>query len=96
MAMRGDTYGWPDDKEHQMLHANGDGSDFDISIEEADDAAAVAHASIGREVLIATIQAFHDTLLSRGASETMEENVVKLAGLAAVIYRSTPALCNHF
>eukprot|EP00957_Ditylum_brightwellii_P156834 11936826-Ditylum_brightwellii.AAC.1 len=39
-TVKGDTYGWPDDEEHQMLHANGDGSDFDINIEEADDAAA--------------------------------------------------------
>eukprot|EP00957_Ditylum_brightwellii_P010077 760768-Ditylum_brightwellii.AAC.2 len=83
-----DTYGWPDDKEHQMLHANGDGSDFDINIEEADAAAAVAHAIIGKEVPIVKIQAFHDTLLSRGASATMTENVGMLAELASVVFGS--------
>eukprot|EP00957_Ditylum_brightwellii_P073105 5556592-Ditylum_brightwellii.AAC.1 len=60
-----DAYDWTDDKEHQMLHSNDDGSDFDTNIEKVDDAAAAAHASIGREVLIVTIQAFHDTLFSR-------------------------------
>eukprot|EP00957_Ditylum_brightwellii_P200939 15317213-Ditylum_brightwellii.AAC.1 len=60
------------------MHAKGDGSNFDINIEEADNAAAVAH-----------------TLLSRGASEMIEENIGMLAGLASVIYRNTPALCNH-
>eukprot|EP00957_Ditylum_brightwellii_P069551 5281922-Ditylum_brightwellii.AAC.1 len=39
------------------MHAKGDGSDFDINIEEADNAVAVAH-----------------TLLSRGASDMMEES----------------------
>eukprot|EP00957_Ditylum_brightwellii_P205565 15344436-Ditylum_brightwellii.AAC.1 len=61
------------------MHAKGNGSDFDINIEEADNTAAVAH-----------------TLLSRGASEMMEENVGMLAGLVSVIYRTMPALCNCF
>eukprot|EP00957_Ditylum_brightwellii_P119942 9153567-Ditylum_brightwellii.AAC.1 len=61
------------------MHAKGDGSDFDINIEEADNVAAVAHI-----------------LLSRGASEMMEESVDMLAGLASVIYHKIPALCNCF
>eukprot|EP00957_Ditylum_brightwellii_P114383 8720812-Ditylum_brightwellii.AAC.2 len=48
------------------MHAKGDGSNFDISIEEADDAAAVTH-----------------TLLSRGVSETMKEDVGMLVVLVS-------------
>eukprot|EP00957_Ditylum_brightwellii_P026703 2019839-Ditylum_brightwellii.AAC.1 len=63
---------------------------------KADDTTAVAYASIGREVPIAINQAFHDTHLSGDASETMEENVGMLAGLASAVHFDMLTLCNCF
>ena len=59
----------------------------------AEDAAVVAYASIGREVIAGTIAAFGSQLFSPSSSP---DNLGMLCNLAAVVYRNSSALCNTF
>ncbi|KAL9184106.1 hypothetical protein ACHAXT_002192 [Thalassiosira profunda] len=62
----------------------------------ASDAASVVYASIGREILSATVRAFREALLSLQTRTSAVDNVGMLADLAAAIYRNQKMLCESF
>lgn len=61
----------------------------------AGDAASVVYASIGREILSATIRSFRQALLSL-QSPSASENIGMLADLASILYRNSAPLCEQF
>ena len=59
------------------------------------DAASVLYASIGREILSATVRAFRDVLLSL-KSDASVENVSMLTDIASTIFNKSEILCDQF
>lgn len=59
------------------------------------DAASVLYASIGREILSATVRAFRDVLLSL-KSDASVENISMLTDIASTIFNKSEILCGQF
>ena len=59
------------------------------------DAASVLYASIGREILSATVRAFRDVLLSL-KSDASVENISMLTDIASAIFNKSEILCGQF
>jgi len=76
---------------------NGDGSDVRPQDDEdrEEDNAAVIYASIGREILVATLSAFRSSI-SRSLSSAKVDNLGMFCQLAAKLHRNSNVLCQRF
>ena len=75
---------------------NGDGSDIEEFDNDAEqDNVAVIYASIGREILVATLSAFRSSI-SRSLSPAKVDNLGMFCQLAAKLHRNSNVLCQRF
>ena len=75
---------------------NGAGEDSNQNTEETEEeSSTVIYASIGREILVATLSAFR-TSLSRSLSPPKVDNLGMFCHLAAKIHRNSNVLCQRF
>jgi len=78
------------------LTDNRDDIDADEGWVGATDATSVVYASIGREILSATIRAFRTVLLSLQSHTSAIENIGMLSDLASMIHSNSRVLCEQF
>jgi len=76
--------------------SNGDGSDLEeVDNDTEQDNVAVIYASIGREILVATLSAFRSSI-SRSLSPAKVDNLGMFCQLAAKLHRNSNVLCQRF
>jgi len=78
-----------------IMDEGGTNEEAQDGITNTDDASSIVYASIGREILSATIRAFRTALLSLQSSNAAE-NIGMLSDLACVIYKNSNILCEGF